>query len=97
VSVNKLQDGEHRWDYYEQFTPVEWIGYTMRIYHITLEDANAMRRKYGMPLLPLTPAATQSATLPTTQRQTGMSAPPTGVSPTTAPTTQGGGHDRDGR
>ena len=59
VSVNCMLDGQHRWDYFKEFTPVDWVGYTMPIYHITLEQANTMRRKYGMPLLPLTPPTTQ--------------------------------------
>lgn len=60
VSVNWLQDGQHRWDYFKELTPVDWVGYTMPIYHISLEEANAMRHKYGMPLLPSQPPSTQA-------------------------------------
>lgn len=69
VSVNWMLDGQHRWDYFKELTPVDWVGYTMPIYHITLEQANTMRRKYGMPLLPLTPPTTQPT--PTTSETLG--------------------------
>ncbi len=69
VSVNKLQDSAHQWDYYEQFTPVGWISYTMKVYHLSIEDCNTMRKKYAMPLLPLTPPTTQPT--PTTSETQG--------------------------
>ena len=52
VSVNWLHDGQHRYDYFHDLEPVDWVGYTMPVYHITFEQANALRRRYGMAELP---------------------------------------------
>jgi hypothetical protein len=37
--------------YFLQFKPIAWAGYSICIYHITLEDANRVRRELGLPLL----------------------------------------------
>lgn len=53
VSVNWLHDRQHRYAYFNDLEPVEWVGYTIPIYHITFEQANSIRRKYRLPeLLP---------------------------------------------
>jgi len=49
VSVNKLNDHGHRYDYFRDLTPVGRIGYTMRVYHVTVEEANRMRNQFGLP------------------------------------------------
>ena len=35
--------------YFQQFEPVDMIGYSIYIYHITLEEANRVRREMGLP------------------------------------------------
>lgn len=37
--------------YFQHFRPVAMAGYSIYIYHITLEDANRLRHKWGLPLL----------------------------------------------
>ena len=39
------------WSYFKHFKRSEQIGYSMYIYHITLDDANRVRRKLGLPEL----------------------------------------------
>jgi hypothetical protein len=62
LSIKQLHFREKRFVYFEDLTPVDWVGYTMPVYHITLEQANALRRRYGIP--ELTAAGT---TRPTSQ------------------------------
>jgi hypothetical protein len=38
--------------YFQKFQPVDRIGYSIHIYHITLEEANRVRAEMGLPLLP---------------------------------------------
>jgi len=38
--------------YFNQFQPIAKAGYSILIYHITLEDANRVRHHFGLPLLP---------------------------------------------
>ena len=51
VSVNWLHDREHEYDYFNELTPVDWVGYTLPIYHLTEAQANDLRRRHGMPLI----------------------------------------------
>jgi hypothetical protein len=39
------------YSYFLQFNPIAKAGYSIFIYHITLEDANLFRRQWGLPLL----------------------------------------------
>jgi hypothetical protein len=48
VSVNKIHNREKDYDYFLNFQPVGYAGYSMYIYHISLEQANTVRRKLGM-------------------------------------------------
>ncbi|HZL37875.1 MAG TPA: glycosyltransferase family 39 protein, partial [Tepidisphaeraceae bacterium] len=48
VSVNKLHNMERDYDYFLDFRPVGYAGYSIYIYHITPEQADAARKKYGM-------------------------------------------------
>jgi 4-amino-4-deoxy-L-arabinose transferase-like glycosyltransferase len=48
VSVNQIHRREGDLEYFLEFDPVAQIGYTMNVYHITLEDANRVRRKLGL-------------------------------------------------
>jgi hypothetical protein len=52
VSVNWLHDREQRYDYFRELEPAAWVGYTLPVYHITTEQANVLRRRYGLPELP---------------------------------------------
>jgi 4-amino-4-deoxy-L-arabinose transferase-like glycosyltransferase len=51
VSVNRLQAPGGEYAYFEQFSPVDRIGYSMNVYDISLERANAARIKLGLPLV----------------------------------------------
>ncbi len=51
-------EGGFRWiprhdsfTYFQSFTPIARAGYSIYIYHITLDEANAARRKMGLPPL----------------------------------------------
>lgn len=52
MSVYTLHDLSGRYHYFLQhFEPVEMIGYSIYIYHITLEEANRVRPNLGLPPL----------------------------------------------
>jgi hypothetical protein len=52
VSIKHIQTNRSRtFDYLKELTPVEWIGYTLPVYHVSLEQAAALRRRYGLPEL----------------------------------------------
>ena len=55
VSVNQLHTRERNCEYFHDLRPVAWVGYTLPIYHITLEEANAIRRRKGLTELPPEP------------------------------------------
>ena len=40
------------YDYFKRFPPIAKAGYSIFIYHITPEEANAVRSELGLPLLP---------------------------------------------
>jgi hypothetical protein len=48
LSVNYLYDREKQYRYFLNFEPIATAGYSIYIYHITLEDANRTRRKMGL-------------------------------------------------
>jgi hypothetical protein len=48
VSVNQIHRREGDLEYFLEFDPVDTIGYTMNVYHITFDDANRVRRKMGL-------------------------------------------------
>jgi hypothetical protein len=52
VSVNWLVSRDGEYDYFRELEPVGRAGYSIYIYHLTLDDANALRRQYGLPELP---------------------------------------------
>lgn len=62
ISVNKMHNRERDFDYFLEFQPVGYAGYSMYIYHITVDEANRARQKLGMP--PLRKASTESSTAP---------------------------------
>jgi hypothetical protein len=49
IFVRPLRERDRKYAYFEHFEPVEMIGYTIRIYHISVDDANRVRRKLGLP------------------------------------------------
>ena len=51
ISVNHLHRRDHQYDYFLRFEPVAMAGYSIYIYHITLEEANRVRRQFGLPEL----------------------------------------------
>jgi hypothetical protein len=61
VSVNWLQDREGKYRYFLDLQPVDWVGYTLPVYHVTFEQANALRRRYGLPELPAEAGAADGA------------------------------------
>jgi hypothetical protein len=49
LSVNYLYDREKQYRYFFNLKPIAKVGYSIYIYHITLEDANRVRREMGLP------------------------------------------------
>jgi len=41
----------HQYEYFQHFQPIAKAGYSIYIYHITLDEANRVRRALGLPLL----------------------------------------------
>jgi len=51
LSVNEIHGRDERYHYFLYFEPVDTAGYSIYIYHVTLEDANRVRRELGLPEL----------------------------------------------
>ncbi|MCY2952217.1 MAG: glycosyltransferase family 39 protein [Planctomycetota bacterium] len=51
VAVNRLHNVEKDWDYLRELRPVGMAGYTIWIYHISVDEANPLRRKARLPVL----------------------------------------------
>lgn len=51
LGVNRIHRPAGDYEYFLEFEPVEWIGYSMMVFHITLDEANRVRRKLGLPEL----------------------------------------------
>jgi hypothetical protein len=49
ISVNRLRDRSKNYSYFLNFQPIATAGYSIYIYHITLEEANRVRRDLGLP------------------------------------------------
>jgi hypothetical protein len=45
IGVNELYDLSKQYEYFKQFDPVDRVGYSIYIYHITPNDANRVRRE----------------------------------------------------
>ncbi|MFO0974732.1 MAG: hypothetical protein U1A27_15020 [Phycisphaerae bacterium] len=52
LSVNLLHAREHYYDYFLKLQPVAMAGYSIYIYHLSLDDANRLRRELGLDELP---------------------------------------------
>lgn len=48
LSVNRLHQYDGQYDYFFRLRPVASVGYSIYIYHITLEEANRVRRELGL-------------------------------------------------
>ena len=51
VFVTALRGRHGRYEYFLHFEPTDMVGYTVYIYHVTLEEANRVRRELGLPEL----------------------------------------------
>jgi len=52
LSINKIRSRTREYEYFLRFKPVAMAGYSIYIYHITLDEANRVRRELGLPELP---------------------------------------------
>ena len=52
VSVNQIHNRSGQYKYFLKFKPVGMAGYSIYIYHVTLDEANRVRRELGMSELP---------------------------------------------
>ncbi len=52
LSVNEIYGRDKKHRYFLHSKPIAMAGYSIYIYHITLEDANRVRRELGLPELP---------------------------------------------
>ncbi len=49
IFVGQLRARHGRYEYFLHFEPVALVGYTVYIYHITVDQANRVRRELGLP------------------------------------------------
>jgi len=49
LGVNEIYEMSKQCEYFKQFEPVNIIGYSVYIYHITLDEANRVRQEMGLP------------------------------------------------
>ncbi len=52
MSIHRIHSNSQNYLYFLRFQPVARAGYSIYLYHITLEDANRVRRELGLPELP---------------------------------------------
>ena len=52
LSVNEIYEPSQSYRYFQDFQPVALVGYSIYIYHITIDEANRVRKKLGLPELP---------------------------------------------
>lgn len=50
--MNNIRGRAKEYEHFLHFEPVAMAGYSIYIYHITLDDANRVRRELGLPELP---------------------------------------------
>lgn len=51
LGINDLYGPTHAYDWLHDIEPTHRIGYSMNVYHLTLEQANEIRRRIGIPEL----------------------------------------------
>lgn len=49
IGVNELFSSSKQYEKFQKMMPIDSIGYSIYIYHITLEEANRVRREMGLP------------------------------------------------
>ncbi len=49
LDVREVIREDKSYEYFRQFEPVAFAGYSIRIYHVTTDQANRVRRECGMP------------------------------------------------
>jgi len=49
LGVNEIYSSSKQYEYFKRFEPVDRIGYSIYIYHITPEEANRVRQEMGLP------------------------------------------------
>ena len=49
LGVNEIYSSSKQYEYFKRFEPVDMIGYSIYIFHITPEEANRMRLEMGLP------------------------------------------------
>jgi len=52
VSVNRLRSRTEEYAYFLRLKPTDMVGYSIYIYHVTPDEANRVRREYGLPGAP---------------------------------------------
>jgi hypothetical protein len=62
LSVNEIYSRSKQYRYFLNYEPVDSAGYSIYIYHITLDDANRVRKEMGWDLLDETFNEVQTAT-----------------------------------
>ncbi len=63
LSVNKIRSRTKEYEYFLKFKPVAMAGYSIYIYHITLDEANRVRKELGLPELSLDDRLTRDGNL----------------------------------
>ena len=51
LSVVHIYRHDSGYEYFQTLNPTDHVGYTVRIYEVSVDDANHVRLKYGQPLL----------------------------------------------
>jgi len=46
---NEIYGSSKQYEYFKRFEPVDMIGYSIYVYHVTLEEANRVRLEMGLP------------------------------------------------
>ncbi|MDR1480535.1 MAG: glycosyltransferase family 39 protein [Planctomycetaceae bacterium] len=49
ISVQQIMERQERYRYFLELKPKYTIGYSIRVYHISFEQANVLRKKYELP------------------------------------------------
>ena len=47
LSVHRIHDRDGKYEYFLKMKPYDRVGYSINIYHVTVEDANRLRREMG--------------------------------------------------
>jgi hypothetical protein len=50
LGTNDLYNEDHDYDWFHDLISVKKIGYSIYIFHVTLEDANRLRKQYDLPM-----------------------------------------------